>query len=206
MLKPDPLFTIITVCLGGVRSVLIARSRLTWLVILLLSGLMFFGGRQETGWAALVQHPLLQTIPTRPPEPTPKREEGHEDNDDILPVQSPENVLPSPSLETEDGAPEDETQPLQPSTENNEPEKQLSPTSVKPHISSMEPARPDLPGSTEQVTPAVSSPTVQAPTEPLALPSTAELLAHRIGSLGWLYTLALGLILILSGIFLVKRA
>lgn len=197
-------------------------------MLTLVVGLSGIGGT-GLSWAAPDQNPYSQTVPTRFPDETteppaapsavpvvPTRQQASNDNQDndkpslsatptrIRPNSPQANVsvtpLP-PEATTQKQTSQSATQEAAGSQETI-PATQLPPSDQDspPPLATPSPTlRADLPPATAQAdeVPAV---------ETLSAEKQAEALAPNKGSLGWIYGLVAGVILLASGIALVRRA
>ena len=215
----------------GIRS----RLALALLAGLAALGIGLFGsGGQTPSWAAPDQNPYMQTVPTRPPptvEPAPTPElapsptsthhspENEEGDKGALPAQPSEGEdvpLPAQTPEKKRNESANEASPTRlPEQENDTDQTPVAPGQVPEERNvgdgaSTTPQRADL-SLTKTVDSAipnvgeVTTFTKSVTTTSASMPASASLLVG-VGSLGWLYALGLGVLLILIGISLAKRA
>ena len=201
--------------LGALVGVLVLALQLCW------------DGWGLPTWAAPGQNPHIQTIPTRPPEPTPapapSTQQPPEDEDDgaATPLvaeedtHSPAEVKPPTSI----GSSPTPTESAVPAGTAATPEPDASattPTATIPKsreeippssLSSPSPASTVQSASTRQRVQPLPSPlsapvSIDGPEQPSKITSPS----YWAGWPFWLYALGLGLLLILIGVVLVNRS
>lgn len=136
------------------------KMRLLLAILLSVGGLvggLIWSGGQAPSWAAPGQHPHMQTIPTRPPEPTaeppnpaptnqppaPPQEDDDDDGDvQITPTAPPQNRQPP----EETSQPADEQEPTAaPTTPSNKAQDNQSRPQPPPDIENTENTQANLP-------------------------------------------------------------
>ena len=199
--------------------------KILFLLVALAMGLVGPGG-QTLIWAAPEQNPNLQTIPDRPPddEPTPappgsppKAGQDNKDKDKGGGKKEADNASPGQPFGTKDGIAGNTAPPAQPEGTGKTQMDQASAqeaTSGQGQVQAAQiPVKED--GGSEISSTLTSSSVTQAAVTQSdsnqvtdsANPSLAvEDLPGRLGSLLWLCALGLGIILMVGGVALVKRA
>lgn len=208
---------------------ILKRARLSLLVLggllALVIGLSGRGGA-ELSWAAPVQNPYAQTIPTRipeetsepPPAPspvllTPTRQQTDNDNDNQagetrpVPATPPARETSSPPADVAPTNPPESTTPAQPPAQDSGGEQEGDKPAPQPPLQE-EGAGQILATPTSSPTPlpaATAADKAQA-TAALNAEARAGFLPAEGGAWWWVYALIAGVVLLGGGIALVKRA
>lgn len=200
--------------LGALVGVLVLALQLCW------------SGRELPTWAAPEQNPYAQTVPTRPPEPTPPpappTQRPPEDEDDgaatpivagedtSLPaeVKPPTSIVSSPTP-TESAVPagtaaipkpDDSAATLTTTIKSGEKIQPSSLSSPSPSSTVQSTSTPQRAQPLPSPSPAPVS--IDGPEQPSKITSPS----YWAGWPFWLYALGLGLLLILIGVVLVNRS
>jgi len=202
-------------------------------VAALAIGLLGSGG-QSPSWAAPNQNPHMQTVPTRlpptaEPAPTPeltpspistRRSPGDDSSKDNTPLVPPpggeEETMPAQAPEEKRDEGSNEASPTRPPGQDSAKDQTQVPPGESPEERNVRGTGSITPQSADLSLPKTADSARQAGSEaipftkavaPVSAPKPApESPSDWVGSLGWLCALGFGVILILSGIFLVKRA
>ena len=199
------------------------QSPSTWykgrlFLAVLLSGLgliiwLFGGGRPAPSWAAPGQNPDMQTVPTRPssttPEPTPRprpSEQPYGDNGGHSSVPlalEPDSPALTPAGSAVSSGTAVAPQPdiaakLTATVVGSGEDTSMSPLPL-PSPSMMPGAHSSEGADQSRPPPAPASAAVDMPDQP------SRLVYYRASPPFWLYAIGLGLLLILGGLFLIKR-